>query len=342
MAYSYSAAYPIVKRCVEEGIPFYLRGGPGIGKTTLVHQIGNELGIPVLNLKIAQRLPEDLAGMPIPDRESNIMKWLAPDWTEVMRKNEQGIFFLDELSLGSPAQLAVALEIILEGRIGPFTFPKGWSRGGAGNREEDQSYTRPLGAALSNRMVHLEISADAEEWAEWAVKNAIPEDVIGFLRFRPDLLYKNTGEYAFPSPRSWAMAGKLANGKVTDPDLRRKLVAAAVGESTAMEFLAWSKTYRTIDPAEVLRGNFPEFDKKDASLRYAIAVCVAYYVRKRGIKGYEKQISEFLKFLVNQGFTELSIVFLRTLPAEIGTELLSHPALKSVSSKISEVLYGKN
>ena len=59
----------------------------------------------------------------------------------------------------------------------------------AGNREADKGVTYRMPAPLANRFVHLELKVDFDDWFSWAVKNSIPEDVVGYLTFAKKDLY---------------------------------------------------------------------------------------------------------------------------------------------------------
>ena len=49
------------------------------------------------------------------------------------------------------------------------------------------TYTMP--APLANRFSHFEVESNIDDWVSWAYANNIDEGLIGFLRFKPELLF---------------------------------------------------------------------------------------------------------------------------------------------------------
>lgn len=106
---------------------------------------------------------------------------------------------------------------------------------------------------------------------EYFVKQGVHEDIIGFLRFRPECLHRfEKDAVAWPSPRTW-----LENAL---PRLEAgRTIAPAVGEAVAAEF----KAYRDLkdelpDLTPILEGKgksiaFPT----EASQRYAVTTALS-------------------------------------------------------------------
>jgi hypothetical protein len=218
--------------------------------------------------------------------------------------------------------------------IGTYKLPDDWSIVCAGNREEDGCFSAPLGAALSNRMIHLEIDPDVEAWAMWARDNSVCEDVIGFLHFRPEFLYTQTEEHAFPTPRSWVIASNLMDTVKTQKE-QKELLGASVGKHAAQEYLVWQNVYKSVDPESVFNGQIPTFDGKEQSFKYAVALAVAFHLRKRknNIKKAEDHIAKFLEVLT----PELRVIFLKQQTLQTMEAMAKHPAFKDRVKEIMKV-----
>jgi len=355
-----SEAYKIVKGAVKSQIPVMLWGPPGIGKSSVIHQIANEAGCKVVDLRLAQLEPTDLRGVPMPNRETGRAEWYLPafwptsakeDTTRLVKKEDgtnesvvvkagdcldgPGIIFLDEIEKAPISVKNASLQLVLDRMVGSYKLPNDWAIVCAGNREEDGAFSQPLGSALSNRMIHLEVDADVEAWAEWAREgNRVIDDIIGFLHFKPELLYKQTEDHAFPTPRSWVIGSNLISSVKSQRD-QKDLLAAAVGRGAAQEYTVWANVYKSVDPEAVFAGNFPDFSKQDQSFKYAVALAVAFHLRKRkgGIKKSEENIAKFLEILT----PELRVVFLKQQTLQVMESMAKHPAFKAITKDIMKV-----
>ena len=359
-----SDAYRVVKDSIKNNTPIMLWGPPGIGKSSLIHQIAAEMSRNVLDLRLAQLEPTDLRGVPMPDSTIGRARWYLPAFwpnraevdtekqVEVVDKDGvkkmttvtikagccpegPGIVFLDEIEKAPISVKNASLQLVLDRAIGTYKLPDDWAMVCAGNREEDGCFSAPLGAALSNRMIHLDIEPDVDAWGMWARDNGVLEDVIGFLYFKPELLYKQTEEHAFPTPRSWVMASSLSASAKTQKE-QKELITAAVGRGAAQEYIVWQNVYKAVDPEAVFAGQMPNFDGKDQSFKYAVTLAVAFALKKRkgGIKKAEEHIANFLGIIT----PELRVIALRQLPLPMMEAMAKHPAFKKNVSEIMKIV----
>src|SRR5690606_31535301 len=77
------------KAAVKNRTPVMLWGAPGIGKSSVVHQVASELGRKVVDLRLAQLEPTDLRGVPMPNRDTMRAEWFLPAFWPV-RSTEDG------------------------------------------------------------------------------------------------------------------------------------------------------------------------------------------------------------------------------------------------------------
>lgn len=355
-----SSAYLHCKNAVKEKVPVMLWGPPGIGKSSIIHQIAEEFGMNMIDLRLAQLEPTDLRGVPMPNKDTKRADWFLPAfWPERATEDGErvvvdedgnettvpykagecpdgpGIIFLDEIEKAPVSVKNASLQLVLDRRIGNYQLPDDWAMICAGNREEDGCFSAPLGKALENRMIHFDVDANVEDWAAWARNNGIVEDIIGFLYFKSDLLYKNTDDHAFPTPRSWEIGSRLL-GTAKSAKERKELLQASVGTGAAQEFTVWQAVYKNVDPEAVFKGEMPNFDGQDQSFRYAVALAVAFHLRKRkgGIKKAEKHIAKFLSMLT----AELRVVFLRQQTLQCLESMMKHDEFKHMVKEMMKVV----
>jgi hypothetical protein len=253
-------------------IPLYLHSAPGLGKSDIMRQLAAEDDSGFIDVRVGTMLPEDLTGIPVPDMEKGIAKWLrASFWPEEKRDGKRGIIAFDELS-DAPRNLQSCIyRVILDRQIGEYKLPRGWWPVAAGNRREDKAAAGQISTALANRFAHIHVHADADCWLEWANTNNISPMLMGFIKWRPGLLHamdtNGANLLAFPTPRSWAQASKVFDAS---PGVRHRLMRAIVGEGAAIEVETFFKTVDLPDFNEIVaRPKTTKIPQEPAS-RYAL------------------------------------------------------------------------
>lgn len=225
----------------------FVWGPPGVGKSDLVAQLAAEDRIGLVDFRMALRDPTDIKGFPIPDLKAKTMRFLRD--AELPTAGD-GILFMDELNSALPATQAAGMQLTLNGRIGDYVLPPGWSIVGAGNRETDRSVVNRMPAALANRFIHLDYEVSVDDWTAWAQAHAISPLLIAFIRFRPALLHApEYAERAFPTPRTNAFADQIINAGLPK-DLEFELLKGTTGAGHAGELSAYVRHWRELPSFE--------------------------------------------------------------------------------------------
>jgi len=227
-------------------VPLMLWGPPGVGKSDLVVQAAAAFGWPLIDLRLSQLEPSDLRGMPFREAGEAWVRWAPPAFLpDAARDGPCGVLFLDEVNAALPNVAAAAYQLVLDRRVGDYCLPPGWAVLAAGNRLRDGGVTYPLPAPLANRLMHLEVEPDLDDWLAWAEAAGIDPALRRFLAAAPEWLCRPEppvdGPQAFATPRSWVFADRALK-KFADPGTRFELLRACVGESAAAAFLAWHHT----------------------------------------------------------------------------------------------------
>ena len=266
--------------------PLMVWGAPGLGKSSILHQAASALGIGFIDVRLAQREPVDIRGLPVPGEDG--VKWLvSSDWPR--DPQSRGIILFDEITAADRSLQVAAYEFILDRRLGDlYSVPDGWYICAAGNRTEDQAVAATMSSALANRFMHVELAEDIESWVAWARLHDILPEVIGFLRFRPECLFRQKGENlerGWPTPRAWERVSRMLVVMRDEPEeLVRKIVYGIVGNQAGVEFMEFRKLSASFDDvhALMLDPNAKVTVPARADMRYALASAAAYYVWRGG------------------------------------------------------------
>ncbi len=230
--------------------PIMIWGAPGVGKSTAIRELSKELNIGFIDVRLAQREPVDMRGLPVPDENS--VKWLVSDeWPR--NKDSRGIIMFDELTAADKTLQVAAYEFILDRKLGNlYNVPNGWYIVAAGNRVEDRAVSCAMSSALANRFLHVEVAPEVDSFLHWANKSNLHQAVINFILYRPALLFSHDKEdlqRGWPSPRSWERVSTMLKiiEKNNTKNLLKFVVSGLIGNSTASEFLAFYKDICSFD-----------------------------------------------------------------------------------------------
>jgi len=261
--------------------PIMVWGPPGVGKSQAFRQVCAEEQIGFLDIRLAQREPVDIRGLPVP--QGDHVTWLiSGEWP----REGRGIILFDELTSADRSLQVAAYEFLLDRRLGDlYAVPPGWYICAAGNRQADRAIAWTLSSALANRFCHVEVSAGIEDWMLWALPAGIHPVVTGFLRAHPELLFAlpedENVERGWPSPRSWervSFALQEAERTGLDDLSLRLIVQGLVGPSASTRFLRHRAVSRRATEVEaMLRGQQPWQVPETADERLAL-VSVAVYL----------------------------------------------------------------
>ena len=177
--------------------------------------------------------------------------------TELRRipNDSKGILFLDELNQAPPMVQAAAYQLLLTRKVGNYTLPDGWAMLGAGNRETDRSNAQRMPAALSLRLVHIDMEPSVDDWCAWALENTdqVPVELLSFIRFKSNLLHKfDPTRRVSPNPRSWVFCGQLTNAPL-DPAIRLAMMQGTVGAAEASEYVAYLGMWQDLPSVEQVK-----------------------------------------------------------------------------------------
>ena len=275
-------------------------GGPGIGKTEMIHDevhtpYWGSRSAPFLTIIPAQRDPTDASGMQfVVDGE---VRSLLPDYGRTLIKEGVGTLFIDELTGGTPATLGSMQRLVQERRLGDVLIPDPIRIIMAANPADIATGGADLSAPFANRPVHIVAGpAPVKKWGAWLVGklSATPAQrkfgalYAAYVEAHGDYtekdgvsthtsrLYDFPAEESkrsqpWPSPRSNFMAARCLAAAMEDADGLADglaLVGGSVGPEIARELATFIREMDLPDARAVLEGTVawtPDVDRPDTA-----------------------------------------------------------------------------
>ena len=322
--------------------PVMLWGPPGIGKSQLVAQAASQYQVPMIDLRLSQMEPTDLRGIPF--RNGDRVEWAIPSMLpDAARHGAQGILFLDEITSAPPSVSAAAYQLILDRRLGEYTIPEGWAIFAAGNRQGDRGVTYTMPAPLANRFSHYEVEPHLDDWVAWAFANTVDERLIGFLRFRPELLFEFDAQrnpVAFPSPRSWEFAGRALQKFAEHPPLLLGGLQACVGAAPGLELHAYVESVsRMPDVHAIARGECQDVPQ-ELDLQYAVAsALVAQAIRVKKKSEEKVTIDHILAYAALFPQREMGVMLVSDLHRAMGNAVTQAANFKPWAKLVLDLMF---
>ncbi len=307
-----------IRKCMKKNRPVFMWGPPGIGKSDIVKQLGEEQGRRVIDVRLSLWEPTDIKGIPFYNANKGSMEW-APPMEFPSDPEDDSILFLDELNSAAPATQAAAYQLILNRRVGAYQLPPNVSIVAAGNRESDKGVTYRMPAPLANRFLHLELRVDYEDWHSWAVKNRIHEQVVGYVGFAKQDLYDfdpKSASKSFATPRSWSFVSELLEDDDVSEGTLTDLVSGAVGEGLAVKFMAHRKVAKQMpNPEDILSGKVAKCEIKEISAMYSLTISLCYELQeadRKKVKSWDAMADNFFGFMMDNFPTEIVVMGAKT------------------------------
>jgi hypothetical protein len=276
----------LLKQCIllcrEAGTTPFVWGHRGLGKSSAFRQLCAENHLGFIDYRCSQLEASELRGLPDKDMElkrtvylppaelpSGVMTWEAyekeleatpPELrhqksVKMQPLLKEGILFLDELPRAQDDVLQAAFQLVLDGAVGLYTLPPGWSVGVASNFLEGGYVLNGFtDAAFLDRFCHLTLSGGDSSLDEWVgyMTDQHGEHASSVIEFATQNLKHLDGEIEGqlgfniqPSRRSWEFVVKVqrcfaASSKQFSQEALLQVVSGLVGPELAVAYLNYS------------------------------------------------------------------------------------------------------
>jgi len=232
--------------------PVLLRGRHGIGKSQVVYQLADVLGLPVVERRASQMTEGDLVGLPKTD--GNITSFCPPDWFK-MACVEPVVLFLDEVDRATIEVRQGIFELTDSRKLNGHHLHEDTLIFAAVNGGEHgaQYQVGEMDPAELDRWTVFDVEPTVEDWLDWA-KTSVDKVVWDFVNHNRNHL-EHTSEFEpnkiYPSRRSWerlnfALAADIGSTPVFEQGhgpLMFNLASSFVGFEAAVAFNDFVQNY---------------------------------------------------------------------------------------------------
>lgn len=242
----------LLRYTIPAKLPVLITGSPGIGKTDVVKLAGKNAGADLIIMHPVVSDPTDFKGFPakiVKDGKETATFLPFNQLSKMINADRLTVVFLDDLGQAAASVQAAAMQLILERRINGFRVSDNVVFTAATNRRQDKAGVTGILEPVKSRFAAIvELEVNVNDWCEWAINTGLPAEIIAFIRFRPELLYKfePTKEIInTPSPRTVHNLAKLFTLGLPD-ELQFEAFKGATGEGFTAEFMAFLKMYKLL------------------------------------------------------------------------------------------------
>jgi len=267
MQCSLKEAKKVAKMCFDcNHVPVFIAEA-GVGKSQAARQIAEELEWNPVFKFLAHLEPEDLGGIPYPDKEGGTYKFLCEESIhQVILSDKPTLLILDEWNRGEKSVMNAAFTLMEDRMFGSHKLPDhirimACMNPSEGNYLVNEAEKDP---AFRRRLCFIGVRTDPAIWLEYATG---PGDfhplVTSYIQASQnsltDINARESGKI-YSNPASWEKVSQTLvqleknKGKIWDHEttLRFKL-GGHIGSGMAEQFIQWSKENTTlIDPEEIL------------------------------------------------------------------------------------------
>jgi len=267
-------------------MPVLMLGSPGIGKSEIINQIGDDLGYDVMVETACTADPCDYKGLPAYSETGGAAFFPYGNLLRMINAVKPLIVFFDDLGWAPPSVINAVCHLIQAREINGHKISDHVRFIAASNRRKDNSNVTGLSKALTSRFsLIVEFECDAESWITWAFTKNLSPEIISFITRFPDKLCNfdpaNKEIEAFACPRSIYALSKWLQAGVIDFEVFK----GVVGPAFAADFLAFYKIYKGLGdlPEKALKDPHNARIPDEIDIRYALLIILSFKAKEDNI-----------------------------------------------------------
>ena len=198
--------------------PIFMVGAPGIGKTAIMEQIAQELGVALVSYSMTHHTRQSALGLPfITTKTYGGEEYQVSEYTmseiiasiyDTMEESgiKEGILFLDEINCVSETLAPSMLQFLQYKVFGRHQVPEGWVIVTAGNPPEYNKSVREFDVVTMDRLKVLEVEPELRIWKEYARERRLHPAITSFLDLKKEYFYcmeMTTRGRSYVTARGW-------------------------------------------------------------------------------------------------------------------------------------------
>jgi len=313
MAVDFKTFLQVVPHVTAIHKPVLLRGRHGIGKSQVVYQFAEILGMSVVERRASQMTEGDLVGLPKTD--GDVTSFCPPDWFKTAC-DKAVVLFLDEVDRATIEVRQGIFELTDSRKLnGHHLHPKTLIFAAINGGEHGQQYqVGEMDPAELDRWTVFDVEPSVEDWLAWAKENVdtITWDFINQNRSHLEHTSDFEPNKVYPSRRSWhrlddclAAANLLAEASPT----LFNLASAFVGFEAAVAFNDFVQNYdRQVTVDDLLtEGKFEKVEE--------------FTINDHSAMVEKMESAEIFKAALADGQVQNLAKYFMTLPSEVAMKL---------------------
>ena len=227
---------------IEKQRPIFLMGPPGIGKTAIMEQIAQELGVGLVSYSMTHHTRQSALGLPFIEHkvyggkeyavsEYTMSEIIASVYDQMEETGlREGILFLDEINCVSETLAPAMLQFLQYKIFGRHRVPDGWIVVTAGNPPEYNNSVREFDIVTWDRLKRIDVVPDYDVWKEYARNAGVHPAILTYLEIKKDDFYRietTVDGKTFVTARGWSDLSDMIrlfekNGDAVNEDLIRQ------------------------------------------------------------------------------------------------------------------------
>ena len=307
--------------------PVFMVGAPGIGKTAIMEQVAQELGIGIVSYSMTHHTRQSALGLPrIEQREFDGRSYEATEYTmsEIVSAvydyikasgMREGILFLDEINCVSETLYPSMLQFLQYKTFGKHKVPDDWVIVCAGNPPEYNRSVHEFDIVTLDRMRQIDIEPDFPVWKAYAAAKGVHPAVTTFLDAKRDCFYKVEsrpgGGKSFVTARGWEDLAQIIAlyeemGKQVDRDLiAQYLRDEDIADQFSVYYALFQKYRSDYQVGRILEGNpddevytrarKAEFDERVALMGLLLDALAGECAKAMDLEGIVVELRDILR-----------------------------------------------